>query len=436
MKKTFALCSAVLLALGSFPMTSFADEMNQQGSEPPTEEINPAPEETGSSDTSEPGAPEESTEMPEIPSVDPVPEQPITPPTTEDSGNTTEPSGNQPEQSESVPEEVEIFLPETQEQHSTTDTQSQTETVITVDYSTIHFDKNTSTETFVATIGESARKVAKENDLFASVMIAQAILESGSGGSLLSQEPYFNLFGIKGEYEGRFVTLATSEDDGAGNLYSIDAAFRSYPSYKESFEDYAALLKDGLTWNEAFYQGTWKSIAGSYQQATQALTGTYATDTSYNLKLNGLIETYNLTQYDREKNQIDASETDFPAYDGVNYDQNNSYAVGQCTQYAYNRVIQLGGHVDLDMGNGQDWDNTAVSRGYQVSHTPTAGTVVSFNAGVLQADPTYGHVAFCERVNEDGSILISEMNAEGLGIVSFRTIPVEYTGMLAYITPK
>lgn len=34
------------------------------------------------------------------------------------------------------------------------------------------------------------------------------------------------------------------------------------------------------------------------QDATAALTGVYATDTSYYAKLNNIIETYNLTQYD------------------------------------------------------------------------------------------------------------------------------------------
>ncbi len=39
------------------------------------------------------------------------------------------------------------------------------------------------TEAFISQIGESARQLGQENDLYASVMIAQAILESGSGQS-------------------------------------------------------------------------------------------------------------------------------------------------------------------------------------------------------------------------------------------------------------
>ena len=57
-------------------------------------------------------------------------------------------------------------------------------------------------------------------------------------------------------------------------------------------------------------------------------------------------------------------ESNFPAYNGKNYDTFNSYAWGNCTQYVYNRITQLGKRVDLTMGNGQDWGETGRARGY------------------------------------------------------------------------
>src|SRR5699024_7650085 len=53
-------------------------------------------------------------------------------------------------------------------------------------------------EEFVEMVGNYASQVAEENGLYASVMIAQAILESGHGNSTLSSVPFHNLFGIKG----------------------------------------------------------------------------------------------------------------------------------------------------------------------------------------------------------------------------------------------
>ena len=75
------------------------------------------------------------------------------------------------------------------------------------------------TEKFIALIGEQARVVAQEYGLYASVMIAQAVLESGSGKSLLAQAPNNNLFGIKGVWvdsQGaeHSIDMPTAEDDG------------------------------------------------------------------------------------------------------------------------------------------------------------------------------------------------------------------------------
>ena len=60
----------------------------------------------------------------------------------------------------------------------------------------------------------------------------------------------------------------------------------------ESLEDYAQFLQKNI------YAGVRKSNTNSYQDATAALTGVYATDTSYGDKLNQIIEEYHLTDYD------------------------------------------------------------------------------------------------------------------------------------------
>ncbi|WP_291292442.1 glucosaminidase domain-containing protein [Enterococcus sp.] len=153
-------------------------------------------------------------------------------------------------------------------------------------------------QAFIQQVGPMAQQVASVNDLYASVMIAQAILESGWGQSTLTTQAN-NMFGIKGSYNGQYVEMRTMEDDGKGNLYEIVAKFRKYPSLKESFEDNAHVLKTtSFSAGVYFYSGAWKSNTSSYRDATQWLQGRYATDTTYASKLNNLIETYNLTQFD------------------------------------------------------------------------------------------------------------------------------------------
>lgn len=315
----------------------------------------------------------------------------------------------------------------------------------------LDFQFNTATHEFIKQISEKARKLGQEYDVFASVLIAQAILESGNGSSLLSKAPYYNLFGIKGSYREGAVVMTTKEDLGNGEMIEIQDAFRVYPSYDESLTDYIALIRGGVSHDSFFYKSVWRSEAKNYLRATDALTGTYATDTSYNQKLNSLIAVYELTQYDEDQSQqsgvfIKGLEEvpneyrelmTFPAYNGKDYNTSGSYPVGQCTWYAFNRVAQLGGRVDDYMGNGGDWGTTGLRLGYQVSRTPKAGTLISFSHGTAGSDPRYGHVAFVEAVGPNG-ILISEANVYGGTTISYRVIgnDLARSSLVQYITPK
>ncbi|MFC0234316.1 LysM peptidoglycan-binding domain-containing protein [Vagococcus entomophilus] len=155
-----------------------------------------------------------------------------------------------------------------------------------------------SPSSFLAQAAEHARSVADANDLYASVMIAQSILESGWGQSALGSAPNYNLFGIKGSYQGNSVTMSTSEFLN-GQWTTVNAQFRKYPSYRESFQDNANVIRNtSFQSGVYYYSGAWKSNTKSYRDATAWLTGRYATDPGYAGKLNSLIEAYNLTQYD------------------------------------------------------------------------------------------------------------------------------------------
>lgn len=153
---------------------------------------------------------------------------------------------------------------------------------------------------FIEYLGKHAVEIANMEGrprLYASVMVAQAIHESAFGRSSLSLPPYFNLFGIKGSYNGESVPMGTWEEEN-GRIVNITAQFRNYPSYYESMTDYANLLRNGLNWNRQFYAPTWVENTTSFRDATAYLTGTYATDSQYNIKLNRIIEQYNLTRFD------------------------------------------------------------------------------------------------------------------------------------------
>ncbi|EME7220410.1 muramidase-2 [Enterococcus sp. 3G1_DIV0629] len=168
---------------------------------------------------------------------------------------------------------------------------------VQADETPVQFGARINTAAFITEIATYAQPIAQANDLYASVMIAQAVVESGWGSSALSQAPYYNLFGIKGSYQGQTVYMDTLEF--LNNQWvNKKEPFRQYPSFAESFNDNAYVLRNTSFGNGYYYAGTWKSNTKSYTDATACLTGRYATDPGYASKLNNIITTYGLTQYD------------------------------------------------------------------------------------------------------------------------------------------
>ena len=101
----------------------------------------------------------------------------------------------------------------------------------------------------------------------------------------------------------------------------------------------------------------------------------------------------------------------------------NLYTSGQCTYYAFSKRPDLGN----TWGNANNWANAAAQAGYTVNNSPSAGSILQSIAG------GYGHVAYVDKVNADGSIQVSEMNYQGVGVVSSRTISASAAGSYNYI---
>lgn len=300
------------------------------------------------------------------------------------------------------------------------------------------------TREFIKSIAKDAHKIGQKEKIYASVMMAQAILESDSGKSSLAQSPNYNLFGVKGSYNGESVNFNTLEAGSDNQMFSINAGFRKYPNLKSSLQDYADLIKNGIEGKPTIYKPTWKSEALTYKEATSHLSHSYATDPNYAEKLNSIIKHYNLTAFDKKRMPnlkkytqsigTETSGSDFKPF--VEASGSSPYPQGQCTWYVYQRMQQYDSSISGDLGDAHNWNNHAEREGYTVTHSPKNHTAVVFEAGQLGADTQYGHVGFVEKVNDDGSIVISESNVKGLGVISYRTIDAEDANDLDYIQGK
>lgn len=150
---------------------------------------------------------------------------------------------------------------------------------------------------FLTQIKPYAIAAYESSSILPSVLAAQAVLETGWGRSELSQNAN-NLFGIKGSYNGQSYTVRTREVDANGKDYYVNAAFRKYPSYKESFIDRAAFFTSS-DWRKEHYKHV--IAATDYKSQVKALNDSpYATDPLYGQKLLDIIAANNLAAWDNE----------------------------------------------------------------------------------------------------------------------------------------
>lgn len=119
----------------------------------------------------------------------------------------------------------------------------------------------------------------------------------------------------------------------------------------------------------------------------------------------------------------------------------NSYDYGYCTWWVSVRRTQLGKATPNNLGNASTWKLLAQRAGMTVSSTPVVGA-----AYWVPPRDYYGHVGVVERINEDGSIWVSDMNSSGYtqmdvnsgrtggwGRVSYKLIPAAQVAGYAYI---
>jgi LysM repeat protein len=100
------------------------------------------------------------------------------------------------------------------------------------------------------------------------------------------------------------------------------------------------------------------------------------------------------------------------------------FPFGQCTWYAATKVV-IPWH-----GDAWTWYGNAQNAGWAVGATPRAGAIQ-----VTWESPVFGHVAYVESINADGSWVVSEMNYLGWGVIDQRTVRPNSVKLIGFIYP-
>jgi len=101
--------------------------------------------------------------------------------------------------------------------------------------------------------------------------------------------------------------------------------------------------------------------------------------------------------------------------------KSNGYPYGYCTYYAATKRA-----IPSSWGNAGQWLSSAKSAGYSTGSAPVAGAVV------VTRESWWGHVGYVESVSEN-SFTISEMNYNGWGVVSYRTLSVNSSVVKGFV---
>lgn len=157
---------------------------------------------------------------------------------------------------------------------------------------------------FIPTIAPLVQAENKKRGypLFSSVVIAQAICESGWGQSTIMMKANA-IFGIKAtsSWKGKVYNANTQECYDGVSYTNITACFRAYDNLQESISDYFDLI----TKLERYRKAT---VAETPLECITAIkNGGYATSPTYINTIMSIINSNNLTKYDNVENSVDNS---------------------------------------------------------------------------------------------------------------------------------
>ncbi|PJI49547.1 MAG: flagellar assembly peptidoglycan hydrolase FlgJ [Pseudomonas sp.] len=141
-----------------------------------------------------------------------------------------------------------------------------------------------SADEFVSTLLPMAQKAAERIGVDARYLVAQAALETGWGKSIIRDQDgssSHNLFGIKtgSRWGGDSAQALTSEYENGKKVKEV-AAFRSYDSFEQSFNDYVSFLQNNDRYSDAL-----DSTRRPEQFMKELQQAGYATDPNYARKV-------------------------------------------------------------------------------------------------------------------------------------------------------
>ena len=226
----------------------------------------------------------------------------------------------------------------------------------------------------------------------ASIILSQAILESGAGQSKLAQKAN-NHFGIKchNTWEGKTFIM---DDD------TKDECFRNYKSVKQSFNDHALFLtsRDRSAFLFEYKITAYKKWAHGLKKAG------YATNPEYAYILIKIIENYNLNRFDRIKDISEMGDEEVlvaqTSSNYAEYNNNETQDFHPISVSISNRLIYETNGVQYVLALKHDsWETIAKEFGFYTKQ------VLDFNSANKKTALNSGEKVYIERKNKKAEVM-------------------------------
>lgn len=270
---------------------------------------------------------------------------------------------------------------------------------------------------FVTTTSVWAQAEERESGVPASVAMAQAILESGWGESLLTKNAK-NWFGIKcsspaSTLQNGCFEVTTTEFDETGEQYTTVAKFRKYDADESSFIDHGLFLKGQPRYSKAF-----NHTDNPDRFIVEVHLGGYATDPEYANKVIDLMVKHDLYKYNLAIPFSGATELTIRPQTLVK--------------------VGVTGHVTglLSPGGAGSSVSTQINTGsgWFTDQTTTAGSQGQFSLPLSPGNNAVGVINFrVEARTGSGVLTSSEFRVERLGTVTVDDIAPVAIGQAAYL---
>ena len=281
------------------------------------------------------------------------------------------------------------------------------------------YGQQTKYQAYISKYRNIAIKQMREHGIPASITMAQGLLESAAGTSLLATKGH-NHFGIKAHNDWTGPVMLCDDD-------APNERFRVYAHDEHSYEDHSLFLRRGKRYASLFNL----SITDYKGWAYGLKAAGYATNPNYAVQLIRIVENYNLTALDKE-----ALGKHYAKTAASSAHSSSSFGIGGQREIRYNNrnyyIIARSGDTFESIAKEYGVSARRLRRNNEVDkhHKLTAGDIVYFEKKQTKAAKIYKKMYYTLKSGESLYLVSQKFGMRLKTLYSINKFSPDHTPMV------